>query len=268
MRKHRLYGVVLAMLFGTGVLTQLPTQSHYSVHSSSIRLTALRRPLARAASAADTPIGAGAQSTAGARLTHETGLPPNPKSTPKPKSTATAKAKATAKAHASATAKSRTKSSARGRGSLHSSSVPAHDPLRVSEVALYTFLVTPTTLAPVVVTTASSGPASSAPVAAPAPAPAPAPAAAPAPPPPPPPAASADSWARLRQCESNDDYADDTGNGYYGAYQFSVSTWESLGYSGLPSDAAPAVQDQAAQRLQAARGWDQWPSCSQQLGLG
>lgn len=74
-------------------------------------------------------------------------------------------------------------------------------------------------------------------------------------------------WASLRQCESGDNYADNTGNGYYGAYQFSLTTWESLGYSGLPSQAAPAVQDQAAQRLQALRGWGQWPACSAMLGL-
>jgi uncharacterized protein YabE (DUF348 family) len=49
----------------------------------------------------------------------------------------------------------------------------------------------------------------------------------------------------LRKCESGGNYADDTGNGYYGAYQFSLGTWERLGLTGLPSNAAPAVQDQA-----------------------
>jgi uncharacterized protein YabE (DUF348 family) len=54
------------------------------------------------------------------------------------------------------------------------------------------------------------------------------------------------TWlAKLRACESGGNYADDTGNGYYGAYQFSLGTWERLGLSGLPNDAAPAVQDQA-----------------------
>ena len=74
-------------------------------------------------------------------------------------------------------------------------------------------------------------------------------------------------WAELRQCESNGNYADNTGNGYYGAYQFSLSTWQGLGYSGLPSAAAPAVQDQAAQRLEARDGWFQWPQCARALGL-
>jgi hypothetical protein len=80
-------------------------------------------------------------------------------------------------------------------------------------------------------------------------------------------AASGGVWARLRQCESGGNYADDTGNGYYGAYQFSAGTWHGLGYAGLPSSATPAVQDQAAQKLQARSGWGQWPACSRRLGL-
>lgn len=98
----------------------------------------------------------------------------------------------------------------------------------------------------------------------------------PAPPPPPPvprPPVAAPAtpspgvWLELRDCESNDNYADDTGNGYYGAYQFSVSTWQNLGLSGLPSEAPPAQQDQAAQELEARSGWSQWPSCARRLGL-
>ena len=73
-------------------------------------------------------------------------------------------------------------------------------------------------------------------------------------------------WS-CRLCESGNNYAEDTGNGYYGAYQFALGTWWGLGYSGLPSDASPAVQDQAAERLQAEAGWGQWPACSAELGL-
>ena len=74
-------------------------------------------------------------------------------------------------------------------------------------------------------------------------------------------------WAALRQCESGGNYAEDSGNGYYGAYQFSLNTWEGIGETGLPSDAPPAVQDQAAAKLQALRGWEPWPACSAHLGL-
>ncbi|MCW2572412.1 MAG: Transglycosylase domain protein [Frankiales bacterium] len=81
-------------------------------------------------------------------------------------------------------------------------------------------------------------------------------------------AATANDFARLRQCESGGNYAINTGNGYYGAYQFDQRTWHGLGYSGLPSNAAPATQDQAAEGLQAARGWQPWPACARKLGLG
>lgn len=77
----------------------------------------------------------------------------------------------------------------------------------------------------------------------------------------------AEDFYRLRVCESNDNYQDNTGNGYYGAYQFAMSTWEGLGYSGLPSDAPPATQDAAAIRLQQKDGWGAWPGCSAMLGL-
>jgi hypothetical protein len=81
-------------------------------------------------------------------------------------------------------------------------------------------------------------------------------------------AASADDFTRLRACESGGNYQADTGNGFYGAYQFAVGTWHSLGYSGLPSDAAPGTQDAAARHLQSERGWSPWPACSSRLGLG
>ena len=68
-------------------------------------------------------------------------------------------------------------------------------------------------------------------------------------------------------CESSGNYATNTGNGYYGAYQFNLATWRGLGYTGLPSNAAPAVQDQAAQKLYDQRGWQPWPACSAKLGL-
>jgi len=73
--------------------------------------------------------------------------------------------------------------------------------------------------------------------------------------------------ARLRQCESGDNYQANTGNGYYGAYQFSLATWNGLGYSGLPSAAPPPTQDQAAITLEETSGWGQWPVCAAILGL-
>jgi hypothetical protein len=76
-----------------------------------------------------------------------------------------------------------------------------------------------------------------------------------------------ETWRRLRVCESGNRYDLNTGNGFYGAYQFAPGTWRKLGYPGLPHEAAPAVQDEAAKKLQAASGWGQWPACSRKLGL-
>src|ERR1700742_419325 len=73
--------------------------------------------------------------------------------------------------------------------------------------------------------------------------------------------ASADVFSSIRQCESGGNYATNTGNGYYGAYQFTQGTWNSLGYSGLPSDASPATQDAAAAQLAARSGFGQGPGC-------
>lgn len=123
-------------------------------------------------------------------------------------------------------------------------------------------------------------PHSPAPAAAPTPAPTPAaapaqaptPAAAPVPAPlqtsAPSSTSSSAAWQALRICESGNDYSANTGNGYYGAYQFALGTWQSLGYSGLPSQASAAVQDAAAQRLYDEAGWSPWPVCSVHLGLG
>jgi hypothetical protein len=78
---------------------------------------------------------------------------------------------------------------------------------------------------------------------------------------------TAENLEALRWCESTNDYTADTGNGYYGAYQFSLETWWWLGYEGWPSEADPEVQDQAAIDLYAYSNWDAWPSCSRWLGL-
>jgi hypothetical protein len=78
---------------------------------------------------------------------------------------------------------------------------------------------------------------------------------------------TSDVWGSLRLCEAGGDYTRNSGNGYYGAYQFSISTWG--GYDGYtrPDLAPPAVQDAAAKATQAARGWYPWPACARKLGL-
>jgi hypothetical protein len=75
-----------------------------------------------------------------------------------------------------------------------------------------------------------------------------------------------DLWARLRACESGGRYNINTGNGFYGAYQFHPRTWRGLGFPGLPHQAPPEMQDEAARKLQARSGWGQWPVCSRRIG--
>lgn len=67
---------------------------------------------------------------------------------------------------------------------------------------------------------------------------------------------------RLRVCESGDNYSLDTGNGFYGAYQFSERTWRGLGFHGRPDNARHGTQDAAARELHTRDGWSAWPSCS------
>lgn len=75
----------------------------------------------------------------------------------------------------------------------------------------------------------------------------------------------ADALAKLRACESGGNYQTNTGNGYYGAYQYDIGTWGN--YGGYPNAAAapPAVQDQKARETYEARGWSPWPSCAASL---
>ena len=79
--------------------------------------------------------------------------------------------------------------------------------------------------------------------------------------------ASGSVWDRLAQCESGGNWSINTGNGYYGGLQFSLSTWRAYGGSGYPHQNSRAQQIAIAQKLQAAAGWGQWPACSAKLGL-
>ncbi len=62
------------------------------------------------------------------------------------------------------------------------------------------------------------------------------------------------TFACIRQLESGNNYKSPGG----GAYQFQDATWRSLGYTGSAQDYPPAVQDEAARKLQARDGWKPW----------
>jgi resuscitation-promoting factor RpfB len=75
----------------------------------------------------------------------------------------------------------------------------------------------------------------------------------------------AEALARLRSCEGS--YTTNTGNGYYGAYQFDKQTWGGYGGFAVASDAPPGVQDEKAWLTYQRRGWQPWPSCARSQGL-
>jgi len=75
-------------------------------------------------------------------------------------------------------------------------------------------------------------------------------------------------WAQLRRCESGNNYSVISSNGlWYGAYQFTLGTWDSVAnrigrtdlVGVLPSAAAPGDQGIMAKALYADRGWQPWP---------
>jgi hypothetical protein len=79
--------------------------------------------------------------------------------------------------------------------------------------------------------------------------------------------ATSDAFTQLRYCEAGGDYTRNSGNGYYGAYQYSIASWNNYGGFARPDLAPAAVQDAKAEADQAARGWSPWPACSHKLGL-
>ncbi len=75
-------------------------------------------------------------------------------------------------------------------------------------------------------------------------------------------------WDRLAECESGGNWHINTGNGYYGGLQFSLSTWRGYGGTGLPSQHSREEQIRIATKLRnASGGYGAWPACAAKLGL-
>jgi len=74
-------------------------------------------------------------------------------------------------------------------------------------------------------------------------------------------------WGKLARCESGGNPRTNTGNGFYGMYQFTGRTWRAVGGKGLPHRHSAAEQTKRAQILQDRAGWGQWPHCTRKLGL-
>lgn len=80
-------------------------------------------------------------------------------------------------------------------------------------------------------------------------------------------AAPAGTWDRIAQCESGGNWNINTGNGFYGGLQHTLSTWHAYGGTGMPHHASRAEQIRVAERVLAGQGWGAWPACSRKLGL-
>ncbi|HVV18681.1 MAG TPA: transglycosylase family protein [Pseudonocardiaceae bacterium] len=82
------------------------------------------------------------------------------------------------------------------------------------------------------------------------------------------PAASASSvnWDAVAHCESGGNWATNTGNGFYGGLQFTLSTWRANGGSGMPQNASRAEQIAVANRVLASQGIGAWPVCGRYAG--
>ncbi len=76
---------------------------------------------------------------------------------------------------------------------------------------------------------------------------------------------SREQWRKLRFCESTETYSMDSGNTFYGAYQFTQDTWYTVGGDGSPADASAAEQDARARLLFSRRGAQPWPVCGRYL---
>lgn len=81
------------------------------------------------------------------------------------------------------------------------------------------------------------------------------------------PVASGSVWDQLAQCEAGGNWAINTGNGFYGGLQFTLSSWQAAGGSGYPHQASREEQIARGEILLSMQGWGAWPACTAKLGL-
>jgi uncharacterized protein YabE (DUF348 family) len=78
------------------------------------------------------------------------------------------------------------------------------------------------------------------------------------------------TWDALAKCESGGNWADNTGNGFYGGIQFDQNTWVRQGglrYAPRADLATRREQIAIAQVTRARQGWGAWPACTGRLGI-
>ena len=77
--------------------------------------------------------------------------------------------------------------------------------------------------------------------------------------------AGSHNWDQVAQCESGGDWGANTGNGYYGGLQHSLSTWRAYGGTGYPHEHSREAQIAVAERVLAGQGAWAWPHCGAYL---
>jgi hypothetical protein len=75
-------------------------------------------------------------------------------------------------------------------------------------------------------------------------------------------------WLELAKCESGANLRRNSGNGYYGAYQFSPQTWQGFthGKYGSIMSNGWKVQTYVAYRIWLKQGWGGFPGCGNKMG--
>lgn len=74
--------------------------------------------------------------------------------------------------------------------------------------------------------------------------------------------ASADvNWDAIAACESGGNWHINTGNGFVGGLQFTMSTWHANGGTGSPTSASREEQIRVAENVKRTQGLGAWPVC-------
>ena len=84
-----------------------------------------------------------------------------------------------------------------------------------------------------------------------------------------PPVSNGAIWDAIARCESGNNWAINTGNGFYGGVQFDQNTWERNGGMRYASRADLATREEQiaiAEVTRARQGWGAWPVCGRGAG--
>lgn len=66
----------------------------------------------------------------------------------------------------------------------------------------------------------------------------------------------------IARCESGGRWNIDTGNGFFGGLQFTLSSWQAVGGRGYPHHHGRLEQLYRGVKLMRVQGWSAWPVCS------